>query len=188
MPFYPSETIAKVLKLTPRHVTRLAEQGVIPLPNSDGKYDLVPCVQAYIEFLRMRHGGSKSVKSAQKFSAERARLYEMKADIAEVERARLVGDLVSAEEVETVWTDLVAVAKARMLAIPSKMAPRLALISSPTKIRELLDSELSAALGELAGAAEVDLDPGQEYPRRRNGVHRAKGVVAAAKADSKPVG
>jgi phage terminase Nu1 subunit (DNA packaging protein) len=183
MPWYPSETIAKVLKVTPRHVNRMADQGVIPKPNEDEKYDLVPCVQAYIEFLRMRHGGSRSAKSAQKFSAERARLYEMKADIAEVERARLTGDLVSAEEVEAVWTDMIAVAKVRMLAIPSKMAPRLALISSPTKIRELLDSELSAALGELAAGAEVEVDPGLQSARRRNGARHAKSVVAATEAD-----
>jgi len=182
MPWYPSDTIAKVLKLTTYHVKRLSDQEVLPKPNDDGKFDLVPCVQGYIDFLRKRGG---TAKSAQKYSRERARLYEMKADIAEVERSRIVGDLVSAEEIELVWTDLITIAKIRMLAIPSKMAPRLALISSPTKIRELLDGELSAALGELAGLAEVTLDPSQEYPRRRNGSRRAKGLVTTTEVDSK---
>jgi len=187
MPSYTANVIANVLKVQARSVYRLAEQEVIPKPDADGKFDLVASVHGYIDFLRSRHGGSKSALSAQKFSAERARLYEARADIAEVERARLAAELVSADEVETAWIDMITIAKARMLALPSKMAPRLALISSPTKIRELLESELYAALGELA-TADVAIDTGQDSPHRRNGARNAQGMVAAPEADSESMG
>ena len=118
-----------------------------------GTYELLPCLHAYINHLRGK--GMAGVDQADMFSVQRARLYRAKADIAEVERAQLAGDLVEVDDIEQAWIDMVTIVKTRLLTIPTKMAPRLALINSPTRIRELLDGDIHAALAELA-SIEVD--------------------------------
>jgi len=122
---YSVDDIARLLKLTPRRVQQLTAEGMIP-KEERGRYRLEPAVHGYIDFLRGKLGSEG--RAADSFSTQRARLYQARADIAEVERARLAGDLLPADEIEAPWVDMIAIVKTGLLAIPAKMAPRLAVI------------------------------------------------------------
>lgn len=48
----PIDTICKLLDLTQQRVNQLAREGIIPKLER-GRYELVPVVRAYIQYLRM---------------------------------------------------------------------------------------------------------------------------------------
>jgi phage terminase Nu1 subunit (DNA packaging protein) len=170
---YPAtaEAIAELLNLTPRWVRQLAKEGVIPKPER-GKYDVIGAVQGYVKYLQARAEG-RGVE-AQDVHAERARLVRAKARRAELEVATLERSLLPFDEVVEAWQQLVAAFRARCLAMPSKLAPRLAM-SETRQIQAVLTAAVREALTELS---RFDL------PRDRPG--RQRGEPAGANGKSRP--
>ncbi len=66
------------------------------------------------------------------------------ARLRELEVAQREGELIPAAEVQEAWLRIGTLWRTRMLAIPSKMAARLA-AKKPAEIRALLDDEIRAA-------------------------------------------
>ena len=69
----------------------------------------------------------------------------------ELEVAQLEGKLVSVETTRATWATIVAAARARLLAIPSRVGPRVAGLDA-AEASELLRREIHEALRELARA------------------------------------
>jgi hypothetical protein len=73
--FYPVETIAKLLDLTPRRVQQLSAEGVIPRVGH-GKYELVSSVRGYIRYLKAAEiGGDARADNQRLLRARRSRGY-----------------------------------------------------------------------------------------------------------------
>jgi hypothetical protein len=70
-------------------------------------------------------------------------------DLAEREK-----QLLSAAEVEQVWANHITTVKARLLLLPGKLAPRLAVCSDVLQCQHLIDRELRSILDELASNFE----------------------------------
>jgi phage terminase Nu1 subunit (DNA packaging protein) len=85
---------------------------------------------------------------------EKARLDKAKADHEELKVDRLRGTLLLADAVEDAWVGMVMAARAKMDAMPSKLAARLAAEKDPMKVEQILREELDIARQELA-----DYDP-----------------------------
>jgi hypothetical protein len=96
--------------------------------------------------------------------SERARLVRAKARRAELEADALERSLLPFDEVVAAWEQLVAAFRARCLAIPSRLAPRLAMTET-TVIRAALTAEIREALIELSR---------YELPRDRPGRTRGE--------------
>lgn len=71
------------------------------------------------------------------------------AALCELDLAKVRGDVISIKEVGDVWLDIVSASRSRMLSIPAKVAAMIAPITSPMKIRSLLEAEIEEALDEL---------------------------------------
>jgi Phage DNA packaging protein Nu1 len=69
--------------------------------------------------------------------------------LAELAAAKMRGELVPVEEVARVWDRIVANCRARLLAIPSKLTPRLSGLTDRSVIYAALESEIHEALTEL---------------------------------------
>lgn len=80
------------------------------------------------------------------------RILRSKARTGELELARLEGELVEVEAVEALFANLVGNARARLLAIPNRLAPVLTAESDATKIKAELENAVYDALEELAAA------------------------------------
>jgi phage terminase Nu1 subunit (DNA packaging protein) len=148
----PLAVIARLLDLTERRVQQLARDGVIP-PSAQigperGRYDPVGAVRGYIRFLREQAARAQS--GAADFGAERARLVKAKADRAEMEAARMRDDLIPASDVAEAWTEMVASMRARLLALPDKIAPVIHETTSIAEARDAVRHAVFEALGELA--------------------------------------
>ena len=154
-PTYPAETIARLLDLTPRRVQQLVAEGVIP-KDERGRYELVPVVRAYIRYLRERALSQDLGSDA--LVQHRARLTKARADMAELEHAQMLGELVPAAQVEEAWAAVVAVMRTRLLALPTKVAPRVVALSHEAAIQDALRAEIADALAELS-QARIDIEP-----------------------------
>lgn len=121
---------------------------------------------------------------------DQARTRKMEADaaIAEIELQKAQKLLVKADDVEKVWSTILFAVRAKLIAIPSKAAPVLALENDVAVIKDILDNAVGEALSELAG-----YDPAIDPVAISGGNTGAGEVVsvedgAAPKAEPKRVG
>jgi phage terminase Nu1 subunit (DNA packaging protein) len=152
MPPVNAATLALVLGISRAGVSRLNVEGVLPRAGK-GLFDLPACVQAYLRHkLAMTKAGDGATQS---LVAERSRLTKIKADAAEVEARKLAGELVPAAEIETVWLAVAGTVRSRLLAIPTRAAPRLVALKTPAEAQALLRKEIDAALAATAATPAI---------------------------------
>lgn len=143
---YAVATIAQLLNITPRRVQQLAREGVIPRAEN-GRYALVGSVQGYVKYLQERAVSGDTDEGTQR---ERRRLVKMQADKLEFEIGRLTSELVPTGEVGRAWARLTVAFRARMLALPSRLAAELAAEADPNVVKARLEDEIHDALEELS--------------------------------------
>ncbi len=151
MPLYPASTIAKLFNLTERRVQQLAKEGVIPKAER-GKYDLVGATRGYIKYLQDRALGQHAAPTD--LQAEKLRLTAATADEKELQVAQLRGDLIPAHVVSNLWGDMVGAMRARLLALPPRLASKAIAATGLREIEDFARTEVYAALTELADHAE----------------------------------
>lgn len=173
-------TLAKLFNLHERRVRQLGQEGIIPRPQH-GKYDLIGSVQGYVKYLQERAEGRRDETSG--VHDERMRLLTAQAEHKELEVAALHRSLLPFDEVVAAWEQLVAACRARCLALPSKLAPRLAVIHERRKIQDTLTAEIREALQELA---RFDLPGPTRAAQSRRGVQPPAGANGKSMGRSKP--
>ena len=87
--------------------------------------------------------------------AERSRLTKIKADAAEVEARKVAGELVPAADIQAAWLAVVGAVRSRLLAIPTRTAPRLVALKTAAEAQALLRKEINAALAALAATSAI---------------------------------
>jgi phage terminase Nu1 subunit (DNA packaging protein) len=151
MPTVDVTKIAIALNLDERRVQQLVKEG---LPRAArGQYDPVKCMLFYIRYLQAALE-RKSVPTADGGYAgereERIRLLRADADLREIELAKERGQLVALPDIEAALTDLVLTTKARIMAIPPRLAPELVGETSRVMIQAKLERACKESLAYLA--------------------------------------
>jgi phage terminase Nu1 subunit (DNA packaging protein) len=152
----PLDAISKLLDVTPRRVQQLAAEGVIPKAQR-GKYELIGSVQGYVKYLRQRAAGVELGSEA--FTQQRARLTQTKADLAQMEHARLLGKYLLSEEVSMAWAAIVQNVRTRILTIPAKLGSRILTCKSAQAAQDMMRAEIHEALEELSETNVVSTLP-----------------------------
>lgn len=121
------------------------------------------------------------------YEEARARKVAAEAEIAELELAKVRGDLVVAEDVISAWSDTLSSLKAKLISIPSKAAPIVAVEDNAGVCQHLIEDLIREALEELS-----NYDPSIS-PTSTQGTSDAleegvSGVEAAAPVKRKRVG
>jgi hypothetical protein len=80
----------------------------------------------------------------------RAKNEVFKANLAELEYKRQVGQLLPVEEVSRVWAEQVRIAKERFLSLPARVAPAVLRMSELREIERYLREALHSVLEELS--------------------------------------
>lgn len=152
---FPLDTISKLLLLTPRRVNQLVNEGILPRAER-GRYELVPVVQAYIKYLR-----EKAIRGdvSDDYANHRTRLLKARADMAELEQAQLMNQLIPAADVEKAWSDVLAACRSRLLNIPTKVAPEVYAADSLVTVKAVLKDSVFEALNELSSVHVETLNP-----------------------------
>jgi hypothetical protein len=100
---------------------------------------------------KVRKSTTGGVLLGSDYDQARTRKMEADAAIAEIELQKAQKLLVKADDVEKVWSTILFAVRAKLLAIPSKAAPVLALENDVAVIKDILDNAVGEALAELAG-------------------------------------
>jgi phage terminase Nu1 subunit (DNA packaging protein) len=155
---YPVSIIAQLLNLSERRVQQLAKDGIIPKADK-GKYDLVSSVRSYVKYLYERAFGqnNESIDS----HVEKARLLKAQAAKAEFDLAVSRGEYAKCDELEFEYGGLVLAFRSRMLSLPSKIVPKLAVNGNNfAKMEQILEDEIHDALLELSKPGNSNNDDG----------------------------
>ena len=125
------------------------------------------------------------VKLGSSYDEARTRKLNAEAQIAEIELQKVRGELVTAEDVVTAWTDVIGAVKSKMLSIPTKGAPILATEEVAGVCQTILEDLINEALEELA-----NYDPSTDPTSTSgNALEESDGdIPPSAKAKRKPVG
>jgi phage terminase Nu1 subunit (DNA packaging protein) len=144
--------IAARLRLTPRRIQQLVGEG---LPRvTRGKYDVDQVLDWYIARLERQLAGELDEDSPQRNRVkEELRLLSAKADLEELDLAAKRRELVAIGDVEKQMTDLVITTKARILAVPARVAPDLIGEQSRVMAQAKVEKALKEALSHLAETA-----------------------------------
>lgn len=157
MRLYTSKAMAAVLDMTDRNVRKLRAKGIIR-EAKPGLYELVPTVNAYINYLRGEDD------SGDTYTEARARLASAKAEAAELDNGLRKKDLHETEEIERAITVLVTNLRTRALALPTKLAPKLAQLNGDeAACHDILLRELEEMLEEMSDYSNaLELPEGED--------------------------
>jgi phage terminase Nu1 subunit (DNA packaging protein) len=174
-------TLANLFNLTTVWVQKLAKEGVIT-KTERGRYDLWPSIRGYVKHLQERRVNQwDNGEQKDDWNAERTRLTRAKADMAEMQAAILKGTVHEARAVEAVWTDHLMACRAKLLAMPKKLAPRVHGTEKLTAIEAEIEAAIVEALNELAA-----YDPNIVTDRYVS-THREE-LDASTEVEGEPVG
>ena len=156
---YPVKVISDLLRIAPRQIQQLAQDGIIPR-DGRGRYQLKAAINGYVGHLQKRNIGRPSSvpvgPDVLDYQTEKARLTKLQADKAQVELDERKGQLVEVEAISEEWARVVTDCKNRLLSIPSKAAPIVAPLSKPAEVMQVIEDLVREALEELADYAEAD--------------------------------
>jgi phage terminase Nu1 subunit (DNA packaging protein) len=163
MPTVNVTRVAAALNLSEQRIHQLVKEG---LPReARGQYDPVKCMLFYIRYLQAALE-KKSVPMADGGYAgereERVRLLRAEADLKEIELAKERSQLVAIQDVEKEMTDLVLTTKARIMAIPPRLAPELVGECSRVMIQAKLEKACKESLSYLAQVGGAANSKGRE--------------------------
>lgn len=145
---YNTTTIAKLLKLSERRVQQLTKEGIIPRLDRN-KYELVPSVHGYIDYLR--HQLSAEV-SADDIVKNRNRLTLATAELREMEKSKLENELIPTIEVKKTWLQYINLLKTKLLSLPNKAAPQMVTVDNINEAKLVLKERINEALNEISNA------------------------------------
>jgi phage terminase Nu1 subunit (DNA packaging protein) len=129
---------AELLGVTPRAMRDWPDAP----RNPDGTYPGPDLVAWFIE--------RRTPDAAPEVEDQRQRLAAAQAEKVEHENAVRRGELARMDDVVRFWTDCIANTRARLLGMPSKLAPQLVNITSAPVIQSAIRAEVYAALTELS--------------------------------------
>jgi len=164
MPTVDVSKVASFLNLTETRIQQLVKEGMPK--EARGQYDPIKCAHWYIRYLQSALE-KKSLPTPEGGYAgereERVRLVRAEADLKEMELAKERSLLVPIPEIEKAIADLVLTTKARMMAIPPRVAPDLVGETSRVMIQAKLEKAIKEALAYLAkaGPTNVPADPSE---------------------------
>jgi phage terminase Nu1 subunit (DNA packaging protein) len=151
------DELCKICDVSKGRISQLITAGVIPKQERN-RYEVVPVVNAYVRFLRERTIKGDTSDSGD-YSSHRTRLTKAKADLAEMEREQLASDLIPANDARHAWSGMVANARTRLIAIPSKIAPLVVSAESINEAQDIIKNEIYEALQELADTEIRTINP-----------------------------
>jgi phage terminase Nu1 subunit (DNA packaging protein) len=156
-----SKDLAGILGVTTRRIRQLTQNGVFPQV-ARGKYVLGDAMRSYISHLQEK--AREAAVDPKDLQKELTRLRRAQADKTELEVKEYRGELHRAEDVEDVWTEMLSNFRARILAVPTKLAPQILGIEDLKEMQKALKDAVYEALQELS---EYDPDRIAERARKK---------------------
>lgn len=130
-----------MLKISARRVNQLVKENVLSR-EKNGKFDLADSCESYYAW-KFRSDGEIN------YDQEHALLEKAKREKAEIDLQERKETLLRAKDVEHIVDGMILTCKAKLLAIPTKAAPKIIGKSEIPAIVEVMRDEIYEALNEL---------------------------------------
>jgi phage terminase Nu1 subunit (DNA packaging protein) len=150
--------LAEMMNVTPRRVQQMAATEGLPKAGK-GRYDAGKCLLWYIRYLQAALEKKSVPVGDGKYSSmgdEKARSIRADAELKEMELAHKRKELVRVADVAKTITDIVTMTKARIMALPPRIAADTTGEQSRTMVQAKVEKALVDALNHLA-------DDGRSY-------------------------
>ncbi|KZL88702.1 hypothetical protein [Clostridium magnum] len=145
-----STVLADLFGLTTRRIRMLADEGVIQ-KTSRGRYNLQENIKSYIVYLKASQDlKEKTADNEIDPDKERALLTRRQREKLDLEIAAMRGQMHLSSDVERVMNDMLANFRAKLIAMPTKVAPILIARTDISEIQEILQKEFFEVLQELS--------------------------------------
>ena|ERR1700730_6365095 len=155
------ESFAKTLGLTKSRIHQLVQEG---MPRAArGKYNERACLIWYAKFMQKVVKNKLADVGGGEFiglNDQRVRGMRADAELKEINLAMLRGQTANLADVRRMLSDLVLMTKARLLAIPGRLAVEVMGVESRVMIQAKIEQAIKDALNQLA-------DDGSNYPARK---------------------
>jgi hypothetical protein len=191
---YPLGTMAKALLMTERNLNLLVQRGIIPRAER-GRYELIPCLHAYIRYIRDRGGlNGDAGGRADDATSPKGRIITARAKLVETEAALMTREVFRSAHVVGAWVAILDAVRTRLRAIPSSVAPLWASAMTATEAQAAVARSINDVLSELSRVPVYSTQEDTADPNSRpggaggGGEDGDAGAGAAADADGEPVG
>lgn len=156
----PTSFVGKFLNLSDERVRQISDQGLLDYKQigKGRKYDLIPTVNTYLEYLKKQSRGSANMSAEDRKAKADADWKEAKAEIEQMKRDELKGSLHSSEDVEKITTDMVMAVRAQVLALPGMCAVDCADAKTPAEAAGIIKNAVNDILN---GLTQYEYDPGK---------------------------
>lgn len=160
----PPASAADRLGITKRQLLNLAERGMPKHGHGKDVYYAWPEIRDWYLTYRLDIAHPKGAFDSQDESliGAQTRKYMADARRAEIKLARERGEVASIQDIQRVLEQCNANVRARLIAIPGKLTPKLVNIGSKPKVKGILEKELGDALSELANPTNITLPEVEE--------------------------
>jgi hypothetical protein len=171
--------VAALLHISERQLTRLATEGTVPQPARHGEWDALACNAAYIG--HMQHAVlTKATMGADgkliNTAAMRSELLSIELQMARLDAAKRLGEVVSIEDYEYDLSTLIVESRTNLLAVAPRVASKITGEMSRVAIERAIDAEIRLALTRLAEATPAKMGRG---PKSRRAAERKRAPTAA---------
>ena len=119
--------VAEHLDLSIVSISKLIQKGVLDVKQGRNPMDLDLCRKNYINYLRTLGNYNKRTGTGD-IAEEKTRLTKAQADKAEFEVSELEAELIPATKVQETWIEYVANVRAKLLALPSRVAHQVLIV------------------------------------------------------------
>jgi len=153
-----TKELSEILGLSSRRIQQLAKEGAL-IRADRGKYDLTSSIQSYLEYMMDRDKSDGELdKTTEEALWTRARRKKTELDLQIMQ-----GELHRSDDVKLVMNDMLGSFRARLLGLPTKIAPQLIKKDEIPVIKQILKEAVLEVLDELS-----DYDPHVFYEKSKD--------------------
>jgi|TARA_R110000851_G_C12972846_1_gene555486 hypothetical protein len=169
----PIGALSRVLNLSERRIQQMVKESIL-IKEERGRYPFLSNIKNYVMYLQMRvEGGGKVLD----LDDARKRKLHAEAMLVELELADAQKNTISISDHGEVVGSLGDIIRGRLLVLPSKLAPALALETKQGLCKQIIEDEIRITLAEIA---RIVPDDGSRTPKGKSGTSKASKEISTA--------
>ena len=149
----PVGSLCRVLNIGDRRVQQLVKEGVLT-KEERGRYPFLTNIKNYVLYLQARVDGNAT--GVIDLADARKRKLQAEAMLSELELQTAQGNTISVADHGDTIGKLGDTLKGRLLVMPSKLAPALALETKQSLCKQIVEDEIRSCLTEIARVVSDD--------------------------------
>lgn len=148
-----TKELANILDLTPRRVQQYVKDGILS-NEGRGKFNLKKSIHEYFNYKIGLQKENQNKKGGDYYKSL-ARKTELEAELKEIELAKRKNEIIEIEDVEELFTEIITIAKTKIMRRSATLAPKVAIESDVVKVKKIIDENSRVILNELKAAGNI---------------------------------